>query len=71
MFSWDLEWLYQKVGASQDRIYRLFAYLGRYGHQPVTALRGLTVREMMRLADEVSALVEYENQSSERSRDSD
>lgn len=63
--------LYDTIGGTQARIWKVFAYLGRYGHQPVNALRGCTVRELMRLADGVSELVTLENGTGSRSNDED
>lgn len=63
---WELAEVYQKQGGVQERIWKLLAYLGRYGHQPMAHLRGYPVRELVLLTNEVSDLVRNENGPTER-----
>lgn len=44
-----------------DRIWRILAYVGRYGHQPVDVARKLTVRELNKLSEKIAEIVEKEN----------
>lgn len=55
--------IYAKIGNNEQRIWKLLAYVGRYGHQPVSIARQLTVRELGRLADSVAQIVREENES--------
>lgn len=68
---WELAILYEQTGGVRERVWKLLAYLGRYGHQSMQELRSYPVRELNRLAEEVSALVGIENESApSSSRDS-
>lgn len=58
---WELAALYEQQGGVQERVWKLLAYLGRYGHQPMGQMRGYPVRELVLLAGEVSELVRFEN----------
>lgn len=42
-------------------IYKAFAFLGRYGHQPISNLLALPMSEVLLLADEVEQLIRDEN----------
>ena len=57
------EWstIYQRGPSNEQRIWKLLAYVGRYGHQPVTVARSLTVRELRVLADAVGEIIGEEN----------
>lgn len=55
--------LYERGPSNEQRIWKLLAYVGRYGHQPVTVARSLTVRELRVLADAVAEIVGEENAS--------
>lgn len=52
---------YARAGSTEDRIWKLLAYVGRYAHQPVDVAKRLTVRELNRLAAKVAEIVEKEN----------
>lgn len=43
------------------QVWRLFAYLGRYGHQPVSVTRHMPLRELRVLSTAISEIVEEEN----------
>lgn len=52
------------LAASGDRVaqmWKLFAYLGRYGHQPVNVTRHMPLRELRMLSTAISEIVEEEN----------
>lgn len=49
------------VGSPTKRIWKLLAYLGRYGHQSVDVMKKLTVRELGVLAAQLAELVSEEN----------
>lgn len=57
--------LYDRAGGVRERVWKLLAYLGRYGHQSMREMRGYSVRELIRLTNEVSDLVGHENGSAE------
>lgn len=59
------EWatLYERGPSNEQRIWKLLAYVGRYGNQPVTVARSLTLRELRVLADAVGEIVGEENAS--------
>ncbi len=41
----------------EDRLWKMFAYVARYGMQPLSEMRGLTVTELSRLANELSEII--------------
>ena len=49
-----------KMPPLDGQIWKLVAYLGRYGHQPADVTLALPVTDLRRLSDGVSALVEEE-----------
>lgn len=51
------------VGDNEGRIWKLLAYAGRYGHQPVSEAMQLTTRQLGRLVDSVAQLVREENEA--------
>jgi hypothetical protein len=57
----ELAAAYERAGSTEERIWKLLAYVGRYGHQPVNVARQLTVRDLHRLAGKVAEIVEQEN----------
>lgn len=58
---WLLADIYEQAGGVRERVWKMLAYLGRYGHQSMQELRQYPVRELIQLAGEVSALVAIEN----------
>lgn len=50
-------------------LWRLMAFLGRYGHQPISELMRLSSREASMLAKEVAAILESENEITRTSND--
>jgi hypothetical protein len=42
----------------------MFAYAGRYGKQPLSELRGLTMQELCKFVEKVSDIVKEENKPS-------
>jgi len=57
----DLATVFAKAGSNTVRIWKMLAYVGRYGHQPVNTAMRLTVRELSQLAECVAELVREEN----------
>lgn len=55
--------MYARAGGVRERVWKLLAYLGRYGHQSMREMRGYPVRDLLRLSREVSELVGMENGS--------
>lgn len=51
-----------KSGAPVKAIWTTIAFLGRYGRQPIDAVRALPMTEFQTLATEVGALMEAENE---------
>ena len=45
----------------EREIWRLLAYVARYGHQPLSVATQWTVRELGVFADEISRIVAVEN----------
>jgi hypothetical protein len=45
------------------QLYKLLAFLGRYGHQSATEMLKLTVRELVALAAEVGELIREEGEA--------
>lgn len=43
-----------------ERLWELFAYGGRYGGQPISELRAMTLSELARFTKEVSNIVDAE-----------
>jgi hypothetical protein len=50
-------------GERVRQLWKLLAYLGRYGHQPVNVLRRMPLSEIYALRDGVAEIVEEENRS--------
>lgn len=51
-------------GETRDKqLWRLFAYLGRYGHQPLPVLRKLPITELLRYANAVAELIREESEA--------
>jgi len=48
----------------EDRLWEMFAYAGRYGKQPLSELRGLTMQELCKFVEKVSDIVKEENKPS-------
>ena len=57
----DLRDIYDKAGSSSKRIWKLLAFVGRYGHQPVNVAMSLTVRDLGVLASQIGQIIEEEN----------
>lgn len=51
------------------RIWKLVAYLGRYGHQPANVSLKLTTLEMGMLAEQVNEIVREENEANRAGHD--
>lgn len=66
----DIGRAYEGIANNEARIWKLLAYLGRYGHQPVNVALKLTLRELNALAAQVAELVREENDAN-RSHSSD
>ena len=47
----------------ERRIWRILAFLGRYGHQPVTAMLDLTLVDLRELQEFVGDLIDDEGKS--------
>lgn len=47
----------------ERRIWRMLAFLARYGHQPVSGLLDLTLAELHELQENVGRLLEDEQRS--------
>lgn len=45
----------------EQRIWEVFAYVARYGHQPLSELRAMTMQDLRKLTEELSAIVKYES----------
>ncbi len=52
-------------GDNERRIWKLLAYVGRYGHQPVSVAAALPVRQLRLLADALNDIVVEENPKDE------
>jgi len=65
----DIGDFYRRGGDNVTRIWKLVAYLGRYGHQPVNVVMRMTMREMGLLAEQVNEIVREENESNRGNRD--
>ncbi len=65
----ELAVVFEKHSSPNNRIWKLLAYVGRYGHQPVDVACRLTVRDLSKLADCVAELVQAENASSNPQRE--
>lgn len=46
-------------------MFKLFAFLGRYGKQPLSSLLDLSLREAQMLAEAVGQLIDEERQATE------
>ena len=64
----ELNDAYSRVGANEQRIWKLLAYVGRYGHQPVASAALLPVRQLRMLADALNEIVTEENGPSREDR---
>jgi hypothetical protein len=53
--------VYIRLGDNERRIWRLLAYVGRYGHQPLDTMRRMTMRELRLMSSQLAAIVEEEN----------
>lgn len=62
----DIGAIFARVSNHTERIWKLLAYVGRYGHQPVNVARHLTMRELRLLSEQLGLLVEEENAPAER-----
>ena len=49
----------------EERIWDAFAYVARYGHQPLSELKRLPLAELMRFADKLSNIVKAESRREE------
>jgi hypothetical protein len=47
-------------------VYKLLAFLGRYGKQPLSATLCLTIREANKLAEAIGTLMQEEREAHER-----
>lgn len=54
-----------------ERIYRLFAFLGRYAHQPISDMRNMTTRELQQLASATAEIMEDERKQHHHMTDLD
>ena len=54
---------YYGAGHGRRMVIRQFAFLERYGHQPISELKRLTIRELNEHAEEVGELVKQERES--------
>lgn len=61
--------MYARSGDNGTRIWKMLAYVGRYGHQPVNVAMQLTVRDLSKLADCVAELVREENAAGSMQRE--
>lgn len=46
---------------NEKRIWKMLAYVGRYGNQPMNVLRQMPMREINLLAQELGRILEEEN----------
>lgn len=54
---------FARSGDHRRRIYKLYAFLGRYGHFSLDALCNRPVHELQMLAEEVGELIKQEKDS--------
>jgi len=59
----DIAAAYPSANENIDRVWKMLAYVCRYGHQPITALLQMPVGNLRRLADKIADLIEKENTS--------
>lgn len=57
----DIELIYQQLGDNEKRVWKLLAYAGRYGHQPISTMMRLTLRELGQFVAQLNEIVEEEN----------
>jgi hypothetical protein len=62
----EIAGIYEQVGNNTQRIWKLLAYVGRYGHQPIDIALRLTVRQLNMLAESVAELVREENATAQQ-----
>jgi hypothetical protein len=48
----------------ERRLWEVFAYAARYGRQPLSELKAMTIEDLGRFTDEVSKIVEAEKRAS-------
>ena len=48
------------LGSHEDRIWKLVAHLGRYGHQPADVVLRMPMRRLKKLSDAVNEIVREE-----------
>ncbi len=65
----DIGTAYERSEAVESRIWNQIAYVGRYGNQPISELKRLTLRELDRLARSVAKIVSEENDAGKFSHD--
>jgi len=53
-------------GDYEARVWKLLAYLGRYGRQPLASALRLTMRECVTLAEQLGTLMEEEAEAHKR-----
>lgn len=58
----------RQYGSLSSRIWKLVAYLGRYGHQPANVSLSLPVDQLMALVKEVGELLEKEAEAAKPKR---
>jgi hypothetical protein len=51
------------------QLWRLFAFLGRYGHQQLSELKKLPITDLMRFAKEVGFIISEESEVSRMGAD--
>ena len=59
--------IYKNTDNNEKRIWKMLAYVGRYGHQPVDVSMRLPVRQLRMLADALNDIVAEENGPASRS----
>ena len=65
----DIATVLQRAGNNEARIWKMLAYVGRYGHQPINVAMRLTGRELGHLAESVAELVREENEAGAAQRE--
>jgi len=55
----------------ERQLWRLLAYLGRYGKQPASLALGMSVRDLQSLASAVNGLVKEENEANREAAEGD
>jgi hypothetical protein len=52
-----------------QKLWEMFAYVARYGKQPMSEIKSLTLADLSRLSNEISEIVRQEKKASAPSED--